>query len=606
MRETMSVGRGAIRDVILNYLERFPGVVFVAHNAYFEQVITRNVLRIPDLEPKRWICTASLAASLALPRNLEGAANAMNLESKKDMDGNRLIKKWCRPRKPTKNNPKTRHDDPVELSRIIDYCKRDVETTTELFLKLPMLTPTERKVWLLDQKINLRGFAIDRPLVETALKLIDEETRVVNQKTDELTFGLLTSATQRDGVLRFLEDEKVFLPDLRKKTVDDALKNGLVEGAAKEILEYRQTVSKTSTAKYQAFEMRSRSDGRVRDILMYHGASTGRWGGVGVQPQNLPRPTIYDTDQAAEILKTGDLELVRMIYGNPMETLSSCIRSIIVAPPGRTLDVADYNAIEARVLFWVAGHQAGLRAFEEGRDLYKEQASRIYGVPLEKIDSDKRWLGKTAVLGCGYSMGPKKFREACLAQGRDITENLAEAAVRAYREAHAPVVKLWDNIGRAAVAAVDNVGKKYTINRTTWFVRNGFLWCELPSGRRLAYASPVVKYEPTPWGDKRPVLYHYGTDIARKWVETKTYGGKLVENVVQAIARDLMAEAMLRIETAGPWAIVLSVHDELIAERDLKAKVTNSDFCQLMADLPTWAAGCPVVATGWAGIRYRK
>lgn len=592
-----------------------PEVIATAHNSYFENVITHNVLpkyvkKKINLPPERWLCTASLAAALALPRNLEGAADALKLSIRKDLEGRKLMLKYCKPKKPSKKDPSTRHTNPIELARIVEYCKTDVDTEVELFLRIPLLTPTERRVWLLDQKINLNGFAVDRPFVTTVLKMIDDETNEINRRTRELTNGEVRSATQRAAVLDFVNANGVSLPDLRKGTVDEVLKSEGLSGPAREILEYRQAISKTSTAKYEAFERRSRFDGRCRDILMYHAATTGRWGGVGVQPQNLPRASIKDTNQAAEVLAEGDLEIVRMLYGSPMKVFSDCIRSCIVAPPGKVLDAADYAAIEARVLFWVAKHDEGLRAFREGRDLYVEQASKVFNKPIDKIakDSFERFIGKGLVLGCGYQMGPDRFAETCLMQGREVSEELAQAAVRSYRETHRPVVMLWSNIEKAAIAAVENLGKKFTVNRTSWYVRNNFLFCELPSGRRLAYREPSVR-----WGykfatsrEKSPILYHFNVDsLSRKWVETKTYGGRLVENVVQAIARDLMAEAMLRIDEAG-WDIVLSVHDELIAERDLFSDKTNADFCRLMATLPPWGEGIPVVAEGWSGPRYRK
>lgn len=587
-----------------------PSICLVAHNAYFEQVITTNVVGYIVL-PMRWICTASLAATLALPRNLEGAALAMKLPIQKDMDGRRLILKWCKPRKPSLKNPKTRHDDPEELARLVEYCKTDVATEVELFLKAPMLTRFEREVWKFDQMINLRGFQVDRPLIETILEMIEEETAWINKETKKVTNGAIWSTTQRDRVLAYVRDKGVDIPDLRKGTVDLMLKAPLPRDV-KTILEHRAAISKTSTAKYQAFERRSRSDGRVRDILMYHAASTGRWGGVGVQPQNLPRATIKDTDQAASIIAGGDLELIRMIYGKPMNVFSDCIRSVIVPSKGRILDVADYAAIEARVLFWVARHEEGLKAFREGRDLYREQASRVFNKPVDQIESGslERFVGKGLILGCGYQMGWEKFQATCELQGQKISDGLAQAAVQSYRETNRPVVKLWEMISRASLAAVSNLGKRYSINRTTWFVKDDFLFCELPSGRRLAYAYPSVKFELPRWGGliKIPVLYHWAVDpLSKKWTEVKTYGGKLTENVVQAIARDLMAAAMLRIEPRGPWKIILSVHDELIAERELKYKGFNiEDFCAHMAELPDWAEGCPVVATGWSGMRYRK
>jgi DNA polymerase len=475
-----------------------------------------------------------------------------------------------------------------------------------LFLVAPPLTPLERRVWELDQAINLRGFHVDRPLVKTVLRMIAEESTALLERCAALTAGKVRSAAQRDAVLEWLEDHGVYLPDLRKKTVEDALADGLADGPAREMLEIRAASSKTSTAKYQAFEFRSRHDSRLRDILKYHTASTGRWGGAGVQPQNFPRGSIKNSVQAAEILRDGDLELVRLLYGNPMEVFSSCLRNMIVAPKGKILDVADYASIEVRVLFWLARHTDGVQAFYDGRPLYEELAANIFGVEASEVLPDQRFLGKQATLGCGYGMGAKKFRATCQALGREVSEDLAEAAVRVYRTTHAPVTALWKNLERAAFAAVENPGKKYTINRTSWFVSKGFLWCELPGKRRLAYYRPEVVWEESHWG-KRPTLYHWGVDaLPRKWARQKTYGGKLTENVVQAIARDLMAEAMLRIEDAGPWEIVLSVHDELIAERDLKSDGSLDRFCELMETLPAWAEGCPIAVEGWSGARYHK
>ncbi len=592
-----------------------PEVVLVAHNALFEQVITKNVYARRSVVPEfkkipssRWICTASLAAALALPRKLEAAGAALNLPVQKDMEGHKLMLKYCKPRKPTKNNPDKRFLDRDGLRRVIQYCETDIEATVELFLKLPPLTPNERLVWLLDQKINLRGFAVDRPLVEAVLKMIAEETVNLDRRTFEVTDGALRSATQRAAVLQWLEDNGLFLPDLQKKTVEDALADGLAEDERlREMLWLRLATSKSSTAKYLQIKNRSASDARVRDNFLYHGASPGRWTGTGVQPQNFPRGKLKNSIQAAKVLADADLEWVRTIYGEPMDVFSNCLRNTVVAAPGKTLDVADFAAIEARVLFWVANHETGLKAFREGRDLYKELATDIYHTSLDAVTGDQRFVGKTATLGCGYGMGWKKFKAQCLQMGQAVSDDTAQAAVETYREKHQPVKRLWSMLERAALAAVENLGKRYSINHTAWQVKGGILWCELPSGRKLAFYGPEIRYEKPPYGgEKRPVLYHYSVNsLTKKWELDKTYGGLLTENVVQAIARDLMAAAMLRIEAAG-WEIVLHVHDEIVAERSKKSNANVTRFCALMAELPPWAAGCPVMAEGWSGDRYRK
>lgn len=613
---------GELLRVILD-----PNIILVAHNALFEQVMIRFVFSkmIPEVILKmekrteeifhiphdRWACTAAMAASLALPRNLEGACLALKLPIQKDMEGRRLIMKYCRPRKLSKHNQKKWFDSARDLRRIMLYCQRDVDAETLLFCTIPELNPEERKVWLLDQKINFRGFKADRKMVDKALEMIQVETKNLNKETVGISLGQFISTTQRDGVLQWLQSEGVFLPDLRAKTVRDAISEGLVEGDAKRILQIRQSISKTSNKKYSAFEARSRTDGRVRDILVYHAASTGRWAGSGVQPQNFPRGNIGDTTLAADICTTSDLEFIRLIYGNPMDVFSSCLRSVIVAPKGREFFCADYAAIEARVLFWIAQHTSGLKAFFENRPMYEEMAKVIYNVKdINDVTKEQRQVGKRALLGCGYGMGWKKFIQTCKNFSIEVDENVAQTAVNSYRRVHHPVVNAWQMFERAAIEATLRRGTKFKINRTTWWcekISNGlnFLWCELPSGRRLAYCEPRVKWDLTPWDERRSVLYHWGVDpLTKKWEEAGTYGGRLTENVVQAVSRDLMASSMLRLENQG-YDIVLTVHDEVLAERDKDEKAAD-DFIGLMRRCPPWALGLPVKVEGWKGPRYKK
>lgn len=593
-----------------------PDTVCVAHNALFEQVITRFVLggklfyrnkALAEIPTSRWICTASLAAALALPRALEGACNALGLKVQKDTEGRRLMLKYTKPRKATKHNDAKWHADPEELARILLYCENDIKAETELFLRLPPLNETERKLWELDQKINLRGFAVDRPLVEATLKMIAEETEVLHEETHQLSGGKIRSVKQVGAMQTWLKDNGLFLPDMQAKTIADALKSGLAKGHAKRMLEIRQSISKTSTAKYEGFEMRSRSDSRVRDSILYHGASTGRWAGAGIQPQNFPRGAIRDSVEACEILRAGELEFVRMVYGDPMNAFASCLRSVIVAPEGKELFCADYAAIEARVLFWMADHADGVTAFRDNRPMYEEMAAYIFGIDVKDVTKVQRQLGKGAVLGAGYQMGWKKFQATCKSTGLDISEDLSKKAIQSYRSKHHPVVKLWRKLEEAAITAVLNPGRKYSINHTKWFMRKSFLHCELPSGRLLSYPNASVKYEPPRFGEgeMRPVLYSWCVNPkTRQWEESGNYGGLLTENTVSAIARDLMAEAMLRIEDAG-YEITMTVHDELVAERD-EFEGSLKEFEDLMAAVPPWAEGCPVRVEGWQGYRYKK
>ena len=586
-----------------------PKILKVARNALFEQVITRHALPKyvegfdPELcaDPASWVCTASMAAALALPRSLEGACSALSLPIQKDMEGRRLILKYCKPRKATKHNPDKWHRKLSELKRIMQYCVTDVEADTAFFLAVPDLTPFEREVWILDQKINLRGIRVDREMVETVLRLVKEELAVLGKRFTELTG--IASPNQRAKLLEWLALDGHPLPDLKAKTVEDSIKNLPLSIQAKKVLQIRQAFSKTSTAKYEAFDIRSRSDGFVRDLVMYHGASTGRFTGTGVQLQNLPRGTVKDSIEEVDLVKSGDLGSIRLVHKSPMDLFSSCIRNVIQAREGTQFYCGDFSSIEVRVLFWCADHAAGLRAYEEDRDLYCEQARDVYRRDITKEDKKERQLGKKLILGAGYGLGHKRFLESCGEDGIPISPLLAKIAIDKYRERHSPIPTLWNNLETAAIRAVRNPGKRFKINHTVWFAANNFLWCELPSGRKLAYYHPTVKFAETSWGSKKETLFHYGVNPkTKKWEEQKTWGGTLTENVVQAIARDLMVYAMLRLEKAG-YKTTIHVHDELLTEH-LDGDIEI--FKKLMALTPSWAEGLPVKVDAWVDVRYHK
>jgi DNA polymerase len=594
------------RKLLVDLLNN-PHIGIVAHNAGFEQVITEFVLgkHVTGLKPvarSRWICTAALAATHALPRNLEGACSVLGLEHQKDPEGRKLIRRHCVPQKITKTQTRKWNDDPRSLERLSLYCARDVTAMAGLFLRLPPLTPTERAVWELNQLINLRGLFVDRPLVATILKMIEVETESLISEAWSITGGIYP--TQNAQIRKWCALNGAVLPNTQKKTIDDAIESGLVSGLVARVLQIRQSVSKTSTGKYAAFEQRSASGSRLRDLVMYHGASTGRDTGTGVQPHNLPRGTLGDLyDLAVDVVMTGDLEWVRALLGDPMSAFSSLLRAVIRATPGLTLYCGDFNAIEARVVFWLAGHQRGLDLFTGGRDPYREMAARIYSKQVKYVTDEERALGKSVILGCGFGMGAAKFEMTCKNNHIPITTELAELAVQTYRTTNAPVPQLWKNLERAAIAATRNPGKRYAINRTTWFVRDDFLYCELPSGRRLAYYEPIIKIEATTWGHEREVLYHGSVNPKTKqWESTGTYGGKLCENVTQAVARDIMVEAQLRTHAAGYIALI-SVHDELLNERTAG---TIEEFEALMTQLPSWAKDLPIKVKAWSGVRYRK
>jgi DNA polymerase len=400
----------------------------------------------------------------------------------------------------------------------------------------------------------------------------------------------------------------VKLPDLTAKTIRDALLTLDLKGPAKRCLEIRQAVSKASTAKYLAALYRSGHDGRIRDAFVYHTASTGRWGGAGFQPQNLPRGNVGHMLTAYELLTLRSPETLRLFYTSLMDVYSSCLRTMIKAPKGKKFFGGDFNAIETRVLFWLARHGDGLAVYRSGGDLYRVMAAHIYSKKIEEVTKAERELGKRAVLGCGYGMGWKKFRETCRVQGDlIISEDLAKRAVNAYRTLHFPVPQMWKTIEKAALMAVREkrtASNPVRVHFVKWFVEGRYLYCQLPSGRRLAYVDPSIRLKSTPWDERVPVLYHYGfNSMIKKWLNEGTYGGRLVENIVQAVARDFMVHSMEQVEDAG-FEIVTHTHDELLTEGDPSRE--EKEFEELMARKPAWGKEVPIKVEAEKGDRYYK
>ncbi len=586
-------------------------VIVVAHNALFEQLVTEIVLprlkrfrNLKKIKIARWICTAAQASAQALPRKLVDACLALGLKVQKDMEGHRLMLKMSKPRKPTKNNPSRRHLKKKDLLRLMDYCATDVDAETELFLSTPQLQGEEREIWELDQKINRRGFACDRELVLKVLSMIKEEIKALDAETERITKGALATTRKVAALKSWLDAAGVKLENMQAKTIEDALNNAaLTNATARRLLRIRQAVSKTSTGKYVAFELRSRFDGRIRDHLMYHGSSTGRWSGKGVQPQNFPQGrSVKDPLLAVEFLRQCSLEELRDFFREPMELFSACLRPMITASNGKKLFDGDYAQIEARIVFWLAGQEDGVEAFRKGLPIYEDMATDIHKRKITKEDKAERDIGKRAVLGCGFGMGWKKFLETCEKYGQPITEALAKRAVKAYREKYSAVPQFWKELEHAAIRTVQTK-KPHAVGKLTWKIIGDFLVCVLPSGRPLWYYKPEVKTKMTPWGEPAPVLYHW--DIhpkTKKWVFNGTYGGKLAENAVQGTARDIMAGSMLRADKKG-FEVLMSIHDENLSQdedRDL------NEYFAIMEEVPKWAKGLPIKVDGWKNERYFK
>lgn len=666
------------------------GTLVFAHNAFFERAIWENVcvarLGWPPIPPHKYRCTAAKAAAFCLPRDLSGAGRALGLETVKDEEGKRVMMKLCRPRKPSKLNPATRWTPetvPDDFKTLYAYCIMDVKSEKALDDALPDLSETEQLMWLLDQKINTRGVGIDLELTEAAIAVAEEKTGRLNRELHSLTKFKVSKATAVAKLLQWVREQGLEIDDLKKDTIRDVLKDKSLDPDIKRALEIRKSVSKTSVKKYDTLRRCRCSDGRIRDILMYHAASTGRWGGKFFQPQNIARGTLKNPNDAIDMIKLRDVDLLDMIYDNTMEALSSCIRGALVAADGKEFLVSDFSSIEACVLAWIAYDYDLLQLFYDKEPVYEHMASAIYNKPIDKITEKERQLGKQAVLGCGYGMGPPKFVETCekydinladaatpdiLKQAiqlridklikemdwfddednvekkqnriakkekqarelkvildiiiKDFPDDLisiinicgrkemaidllvAEFVVNKYRTSREPIKKCWYNMEGAAVQAI-RTGQVINAGKVTWYVKSNVLYCRLPSGRTLKYISPTLKPVRTPWGEMKDQIRFMGVDsTTRQWTRQSTYGGKLVENVVQAIARDLLRDAIIRCERAG-FPIVFHVHDEVIAETVIGER-TIGELDNLMSVLPKWAEGCPVSAEGEVMQRYKK
>lgn len=602
------------------------GGLVEAHNAFFERSLWTNIcvplLGWPVIQPFQWRCSAAKAAALALPRDLKLAGAALHLKIRKSDEGHLVMMKISKPRKPRK---KEREDwvathgkkKPIPLlwwetlplfDQLWAYCKQDVLAEEALSHAIDDLSAQETQYYLLDQTINQRGFQLDLEAVKCALTLIAKETQVLNAELTELTEGVVERATQRDRMKVWLEAMGLWLPDTQAQTVQDALRSEELAPEVRRALEIVQQLGRASTSKYEA--MRSWSDprdGRVRGGLLYHGATTGRWSGKGVQPHNFVRGTIKDMEGAWDLLKTQDRELIVEQFNSVMVPLSHALRGAIVPSAGKQLYVADFASIEARVLLWMADDQDALDLFRNHEDIYLSMASDIYGFPCNKKDHPKeRAVGKVATLGLGYQMGASKFAATCDTYGIEIDEEFAKQVVDTYRRRFWRVKEMWAAQEVAAIQAVERKGRTVECGRVSYVQRGWFLFCVLPSGRLLSYPSPQIQSKKMPWGDTKPCLTYMGVDTyTHKWCRQTSYGGMLVEQCDQGIARDLMAEALLRCEESKVYQPVLSVHDEMLAEAhpllgDVQA------FTALMAEVPEWAEGLPVEAEGWSGWRYRK
>lgn len=577
-------------------------VVKTAFNANFERTcLSKHFGRY--LPPDSWHCSAAQAAMLALPRSLEDVGAVLGLDEQKMKEGKELIRYFCVPCKPTKANGGRRRNLPCHAPEKWElfkaYCMRDVDVEKAIRRKLCKfpIPEGEMELYRLDQRINDRGVPVDMGLVRQAVVCERLHKEVVMRRAYELT-GLENpnSVAQLKG---WLGENGVEAESLSRKAVAELIEES--DGEVEELLRLRLLMAKTSVKKYEAMERSVCSDGRVHGLLQFYGANrTGRWAGRLVQVQNLPQNHIEDLELARGLVKEGRFEDVEMLYDSTPKVLSELIRTAFVPEPGCRFVVADFSAIEARVLAWLAGERWRLEVFSSHGKIYEASASAMFHVPIEEVTkgSPLRQKGKIAELGLGYG-GAAGALVSMGALDMGLSEDDLPPLVAAWRRANPHITQFWWDVDKAAVEAVTKrTGTR--AGRIGFEYRSGILFVTLPSGRKLAYVKPRMAVNK--FG--REGLTYEGILENKKWDRIETYGPKLVENIVQGTARDLLAEAMLRVEKKG-YPIVMHCHDEIIAEVP-EGSGSVEEMCEVMAARPSWAEGLPLRADGYECPFYQK
>lgn len=583
-----------------------PTVTKSAFNAAFERVCLSAFLRRhhPDLlsegflDPRGWRCTMVWAASLGLPMNLDGAAKALRLPLEKDPAGQRLIRRFSIPGKD--GGRILPSDDPVGWEQYISYNRRDVDVEVQLAARLARnpMPDAEWETYWLDQRINDTGVRIDTTLAANAVEVDTRHRDTCIERAQQLTG--LENPNSPIQLKDWLTEHDCALESLTKAEVEAAFETAT--GQVAEVLRLRQDLSKSSVKKYQAMLAVAGQDQRARGLIQYMGAGrTGRFAGRLIQVQNLPRNHMPDLASARGLLAAGDSEALEVLYAPLPDTLSQLIRTAFIPSVDHRFIVADFSAIEARVLAWLAGEDGTLQAFREGKDLYCQTASRMFGVPVEKhgANAELRQKGKIAVLACGYggSVGALKAMGA-LRMGLDEAE--LKPLVDAWRDANPMVVQFWHEIEQAGITTVET-RTPTQVGRIRLSYRSGCLFIALPSGRELCYPRPRL-------GENRfgmtSILFDGVDGTTRKWGPIETYGGKLTENLVQATARDLLTHAMHHVDAAG-HRIVMHIHDEIVVDEPTDG-ASVEDIVALMTRLPTWADGLPLDADGYECDYYMK
>lgn len=611
-----------------------PEVVFSAHNAQFEFCIWRYVMTrrygAPKMGAHRFTCTAARAAACGLPRALDKVGAALNLPIQKDKEGTKLLNKFAKlqaARKPSKKNPQGvparrifPQDEPEEFAKLVKYNRTDVLAEMSIVEYTPPLPKREQEYWVLDLQMNTRGIPLDMAAVTTAMPVLTELEQRVVRRVVNLTGGI--RPTQRDKMLAFLNGLGLDLENLQAKTLKDLLllrKEKLTDKQI-QLLQLRVEGGKASTKKLKKMLQVVCDDGRVRGAFLYGGAHTLRWAGKLIQPQNFTRGEYkpWQLELLFSLIMLGDADVLELLYEWPIDAIAQGMRGFIKTM--KKLVVCDFSAIEARILAWLANETEMLKVYHANGDVYIRMATKLYHVAedvmleLCKVKNDpkallQRKFAKDIVLGCGYQMGGLGFYNNCIKRGILVELEECKKAVKVYRESNPETVKFWYDTERCAIQAVKQRRTKdnpIVLRHLTFYletVKNHTWLCiGLPSGRPIRYNQPEVRVVER-FGRMQDQL-SYRTEIIGRWLRETTYGGKLVENITQAVSRDIMAESMQRADRRG-YHCVGTVHDELIAEVAVEFG-SKEELEEIMRVRPKWASDAPINCEGWSGQRYRK
>lgn len=638
------------------------GGLLEAWNSAFEFYIWNNVCSrlylFPPISYAQFRCAAAKSRACSLPSSLEKVGDVLNIKNKKLADGKRLLKRYSEPHKPTLRNKDIWNElinNPTDAKLMQEYNLRDILAESEVSAQIPDLLPQELEFWLADQRINRRGVKLDRKAIQDCIYLAEQAYAKYNAELPILTNGAVTSASQIARIMKWLNEHGTFSSSLDEEHINDLLKNPMLLSPVRRVLEIRQLIGSAAVKKLYAMINRLSNDNRMRDLFVYHTARTGRAGGDGVQPQNLPNnagltihrckncknhfklkhcldcpwcgtfPFDFDAlkiewnpeavSDALKVISTRSLNLVELYFGDVISTISGCLRGMFIAADGHDFISSDYSSIEGVVLAALAGEEWHLEIYKTHGMMYEATAERITGTPFQEFIRTKketgkhhpdRKIGKVASLASGYQGG----LGAWIKFGADefLTEDQIKRAVWSWRDANPKIVKMWKELEIAAHMATEHKGHEFSYRDITYLRKGDALYCRLPSGRYLTYHNPQL----TPNSDRPGSLQlsfngwnSNPSNGAIGWIRMSTYGGRLAENVTQAVARDILAHAIVNLEKRG-FPVVLHVHDEIVCEVP-EDKGSVEELESIMMELPQWALGWPIKAAGgWRAKRYQK